>query len=423
MSRVRLLLFCFLLLSLVAPYAMAQADAKPTIAILRFGLLPAVEAVELGVLEVLRANGYIDEAEHALLAEHKDLENDKLSIFWGDANFDLSLAATMVDDALDRGADVLIPMSAPVTLLAINATLDSPMPPTIIFTSVYNPEANGIVDSPCIKPSHVTGIGTATPYSDVLGLLMLHDRTTRVIGTIYNPADSSSVFGSQAINAIGSGYGLTVETAAAATLSDVAIAAEGLVSRGVDAIVLPLDNLTHSALPAIVGVANDNEVLLVSPTSEGAFFGAAIGAGPAPFFRRGVQAAYILDAHLNGEIDVAATGVHNLSARGLALNLDAAAEQGVEFGEQIMDFAGIIIQDGELRMSDEDMNRVDYTEELRVMAEVVLAEGSLRVAQNVLDFVAALPAWDYQTSAAEFLAELACTPEMIAEQQAELDAG
>lgn len=423
MSRMRLLLFCVLSLSLVAPFASAQSDAKPTIAILRFGVLPAVEAVELGILEVLRANGYIDDADFAQLAEHNDLENDQLSIFWGDANFDLSLAAAMVDNALDRGADVLIPMSAPVTLLALNATLDLPMPPTIIFTSVYNPEANGIVSSSCIKPDHVTGIGTTTPYRDVLGLLMLHDRTTRVIGSIYNPADSSSAFGSQAISAIGSSFGLTVEVAAASTLSDVAIAAESLVSRGVEAIVLPLDSLTHSALPAIVGIANDNEVLLISPTSEGAFFGAALGAGPAPFFKRGAQAAYILDAHLKGEIDVAATAVHSMGARGLAINLDSAAQQGVEFNDQIMDFAGIIIKDGELRMSDEDMNRISFTEELRVMTEVVVAEGSMRVAQNVLDFVAALPAWDYQASAREFLAELECTPEMIEEQQAELDAG
>ena len=411
-----------LLLLLLPALATAQDGEKSTVALLRFGVLPAVEAVELGILEVLLANGFIDEAEKAALAAHNNLENDKLNLFWGDAGYDLATASLMVEDAIDQGADVIIAISAPVAQLALNATSDMESPPAIIFTSVYDPVASGLAQAPCLKPDHVTGVGTSVPYDEVLGLLMLQDRRIRTIGVIYNPAESSSVAGAEAISQFGGAYGMTVETAAAPTLPDVSLAAEALVEKGIHAFVVPLDTLTMSALPAIVSVANDNELLVLASTPEGAFFGAAIGAGPAPFFRRGVQAGYILAGRLNGDVDISTMGVNTYTARGLGVNLDAAAQQAVDINEQIIDFAGFVIEEGELRMSVEDMNRMDFTEELRVMAEVVMAEGSLAVAQEVQDFTAGLAPFDYAAAGAEYLASNTCTPEMIAEQQAELDA-
>ena len=417
----RSLLAMFLLL--LSSLASAQGADRPSIAILRFGVLPAVEAVELGILQVLRANDFISEAEQATLAAHNDLENDRLKLFWGDAGYDLATASLMVEDAIDQGADVIIAISAPVAQLALKATSDMEAPPAIIFTSVYDPVASGLAQASCVKPDHVTGVGTSVPYDELLGLLMLQDRRIRTIGVIYNPAESSSIAGAEAISQFGGAFGMTVETAAAPTLPDVSLAAEALVEKDIHAFVLPLDTLTQKALPAIVNVANDNELLVLAPTPEGAFFGAAIGAGPAPFYRRGVQAGYILVGQLNGEIDISTMGILTYSARGLGVNLDAAALQDVEVNEQIIDFAGFIIEDGELSMSVEDMNRMDFTEELRVMVEVVLAEGSFGVAQQVRDFAAGLDPFDYAAAGAEYLASNTCTPEMIAEQQAELDAG
>lgn len=412
-----------LLLLLLPALATAQDAGKPTVALLRFGVLPAVEAVELGILEVLLANDFIDEAEQAALAAHNNLENDKLNLFWGDAGYDLATASLMVEDAIDQGADVIIAISAPVAQLALKATSDMESPPAIIFTSVYDPVASGLAEAPCLKPDHVTGVGTSVPYDDVVGLLMLQDRSIRTIGVIYNPAESSSVAGAEAISQFGGAFGMTVETAAAPTLPDVSLAAEALVEKGIQAFVVPLDVLTQRALPAIVNVANDNELLVLASTPEGAYFGAAIGAGPAPFFRRGVQAGYILAARLNGEVDISTIGILTYTGRGLGVNLDAAAQQAVDINEQIIDFAGFIIKDGELRMSLEDLNRVDFTEEFRVMVEVVLAEGSFTVGQELRDFVAGLDPFDYVAAGAEYLASNTCTPEMIAEQQAELDAG
>ena len=94
----------------------------------------------------------------------------------------------------------------------------------------------------------------------------------------------------------------------------------------------------------------------------------------------------------------------------------------MEINPQIVDFSGFVIEDSQLNMSAEDIARVDFTEELRVMVKLVIAEGSISVAQHVQDLVNALPPYDYVAETDEFLASLHCTPEMIAEQQAELEA-
>ena len=419
---IKRLLGIIMLLSLLIPL-MASADDLdiPTVGILQFGAMPAVEAVELGVLEVLLAHEFINADDHALLAARESVSNDRINVFWGSAGFDLATAAAMVDNALDS-ADVIVAISAPIAQLAVNATLDMDAPPAIIFTSVYDPDSAGIAQASCVKPNHVTGIGTSVEYEDIVGLLMLQDRGIRTIGVVYNPGENSSVAGAEAISQVGAAFGMTVEVASAATLADVALAAESLIDKGIQAFALPLDTLTFKALPNIVSIANDNDVLVLSPSPEGAFFGAAIGAGPTIYYRRGVQAGHILAGHLKGEIDLADTSILTYSGRGLGINLDGAAEQSVEINSQIVDFSGFVIEDSELFMSAEDIARVDFTEELRVMVKLVIAEGSISVAQHVQDLVNALPPYDYVAETDEFLAGLQCTPEMIAEQQAELEA-
>ena len=416
----RSLLAMFLLL--LSSLASAQGADRPSIAILQFGPMPAVQAVELGVLEVLLAHEFINDDEYGMLVARENVSNDQINVFWGSADYDLATAAVMVDNALDS-ADVVVAISAPVAQLAVNATLDMESPPAVIFTSVYDPDSTGIAKAPCIKPDHVTGIGTSVEYEDIVGLLMLQDRRIRTIGVVYNPAESSSAAGAEAISRVGAGFGMTVEVASAVALADVALAAESLIDKDIQAFVLPLDTLTFKALPNIVSIANDNDVLVLSPSPEGVFFGAAIGAGPTVYYRRGVQAGYILASHLKGDIDIAETSIVTYSFRGLGINLDGAAEQSVEINPQIVDFSGFIIEDSELFMSAEDIARVDFTEELRVMVKLVIAEGSISVAQHVQDLVNALPPYDYVAETDEFLAGLQCTPEMIAEQQAELDAG
>ena len=102
-----------------APGLDAQAQAKPTIAILRFGFFPTLHWMEGALLDNLALYGWLSADERETLRERQDLQGEKLNIFWGDADFDYSAVTVMVDQALDREADVLVTLSTPVTQAAV----------------------------------------------------------------------------------------------------------------------------------------------------------------------------------------------------------------------------------------------------------------------------------------------------------------
>ena len=76
-----------------------------------------------------------------------------------------------MEQALDEGADVLVTLSTPVTQAAVHVTSEMDSPPAVLFSSVSHPYDAGIADAACLKPAHVTGLQSITPYDDILSLL------------------------------------------------------------------------------------------------------------------------------------------------------------------------------------------------------------------------------------------------------------
>ena len=304
----------------------------------------------------------------------------------------------MVEDALDQGADVLVTLGTPVTLLAVNSTLDMEDPPAILFTAVHNPYLAGIADSSCIKPAHVTGSEIETSYEYVFDALIKQNPALSVIGTIYDTSAASGVYGVDRIADLAGEMGISVEVAGVAALSDLRAAADGLVQKGADAIVLPIDNLTTQGLPIIVTVANENGVPVFHPSMGAIYYGATIGAGYSGFYDNGVRVGLTLAAYLNGDIDIASTGIYVAASDGLGINLDSANLQGVEVSDDLMREADVVMEGG-------TPTRV-----------------SARVMQVIRQRGVVIPQEQRQEADMEFLASLQCSDEMISEQQAELDA-
>ena len=106
------------------------------------------------------------------------------------------------------------------------------------------------------------------------------------------------------------------------------------------------------------------------------------------YYQEGVDSGRMAVAYLNGELDIAATSISRQSATALVVNLDAAAAQNVAIPQELLDVAGTIVEDGEATMSE----------------RMMMGEEEMAAATE------------------EFLAGLTCTEELIAEQQAMLDA-
>jgi putative ABC transport system substrate-binding protein len=395
MFRLALALLLLILLALGA-FASAQGDDSPTVAVLRFGGSYDFSVTESTLLDVLEARDFISAEERATMDGRADLHGASVNILWGDAGWDLPTVNLMVEGALDAGADVIVALTTPVAQAAINATLDMEQPPVILFASVYHPFAAGIAAAPCLKPAHITGIQTLPKYDDLLLLLSIQAPEISTIGVVFNSSETSGAIGARTITELAEAQGLTVLQTAVTTLADVPVSIEGLVSRGMEALLLPVDSITAKGLHSIAHLSYEYDFPILYASVGSIFDGATMGVGHVSHFQQGVNLGRMLTGYLKGDMDVSLTAIDELSGRMLGVNLDAAEEQGVTVAEHLRENADVLFAAGEQSMS--------------AAARALSGKPSIERLREA------------ETGDAAYLASLQCTDEMIAEQQAALDA-
>ena len=384
---------------LIAPPALAQHDGKPTIAILRYGGTALTALAEKGILDMFEAYDLVNAEERAILDEAEDLEGERVNVIYSDADFDIPTANIMVEDALDQGVDALLTLSTPVSQIAANATRDMDDPPALIFAIVTAPYFAGIADAPCVKASHIAGTQTVVPYDDYVPLLKVQDPDMQVVGTIVNRAEPNSVYGVERITQLAEALGMRVEVSTVVSLADLQLATDGLISKGAEAIALSASYTTSIGLPVIIQAAAEyGGIPVFSISADHVYRGAAVGADFYSLYREGVTAARMLISHLKGDVDISRLSVNFKPDFTVAINLDAAAEAGVEIADDLLAMADWTIKDG--------ISTEGVTPDL--------PEIGIELEEMTLD--------ERREADLAFLAKLYCSDEMIAEQQAELEA-
>lgn len=396
--KARLLIGLLIAALLVCAPALAHDDDKPTIGILRYGGTSLMTLAEKGILDMLQAYELINAEERAVLDESEDLEGENINVIYRDAGFDLGTANIMVEEALDRGADVLLTLTTPVSQIAANITRDMDDPPAIIFAIVTTPYFSGIAEAPCIKDSHIAGTQTDIPYDEFVSLLKAQDPDMKTVGTIVNQAEPNSVYGVERITELAEELGMSVEVTSVVSFADLKLATDGLLSKGVDAIAIPASLITVVGLPTIVETATEyGGVPVFSIAAQHVYRNATVGAGFYSVYREGVIAGRMLISHLNGDIDISRLGVNLTPGFTVAINLDSAAAADVQISEELLAMADWLVENGE--------STEGVTPEL--------PEVGIELPEMTLE--------ERRAADLEFLAGLYCTDEMIEEQKAQLE--
>lgn len=389
-----------LLLALIsmsfASATFAQDDDKATVAFLKWGDSSNVALAEKAILDMLQAYGFINEEERALLNEERSIEGENINIIYGDALFDRMEANAIIDEVIDRDADVLVTFTTQMTQMTYYAIRDFFDPPKLIFTVTSGPYITGVAESSCIKPEFVIGTVPVTNYEEIVPLLLLQDPDMKVIGAIYSPAQTASEVGVARITEIGESLGLIVEAESITVTPDLYQAVENLANRGAEAIIIPI--FTFQGFSLLLSLSYDYGLPVVFSAPQNAYRGGTIGGGFFGLYKQGAIAGNMLISHLNGDINIAKTSIYESDDFAFAVNLDAADLQDVEISQALLEGAAYIVENGQTAQG----ISAQYPE-----AEITLPEMPLE-ARRAADL--------------EFLAGLECTPEMVAEQRAALDA-
>ena len=382
-------------LVLLFPTVSQAADhGLPTLAFLRFGQSPSFALTDMAVLDMLEIYGFINAEERAMMEAGNDLRGKNINILYRDAGFDFPTANLMVEDALDEGADVILTVSTQVGMIALGAMSDLDDPPALIFAIVADPHVTGLATATCIKPPNVTGTLMHFDSQDYIRIVRMQDPDFQSIGYIGDANDPATPGFVQTVQRVGERLGISVEIETVVTAADYAIAAESLLDKGVDAIGILPHTGTDSGISSIVDAAYETPVY--SPLVSDVIHGVTIAAGFEGWYREGVQAARMLIAYLEGNLDIATTAIASTPGFAVAVNLDSAAAQGVEIAEALLAEADFIIQSGEGEGA-----------MIEIPGEIGLAEMSLE---------------ERRAEDAAFLENLRCSPDLIAEQLSTLGA-
>ena len=350
-----LVLFVFLLV----PTA-AQMDEVADIAVINYQGPNIYTSVEIGMLNALVSYGFIDPVDlRAAIGENMSITqeereagsamlmgitSDRLNLHSHNVpDYDLSLANLIVEQALDEEPDAVVVISASLAQIVINNTQTMDDPPDVFFVAVYNPYESGLGASSCEKPDHVTGVYAVNPYEEIVPLLIAQNPDIQTIGTLYNSSVMSGVYGAASIQEVASGLGLAVEVSAVTSLADLRPAAEGLINKGVEAIIMPDDLISRAGLQIVTNATLEHQIPVFYSSPDAVWFGATVGAGFGAYYAHGDAVGVLLASYLNGDLDVATTGItQHGRGIGISINTDVAALQELEISAELMGRADML---------------------------------------------------------------------------------
>ncbi|MGO1255293.1 ABC transporter substrate-binding protein, partial [Microbacterium gubbeenense] len=289
------------------------------IGVLQFVQHPALDAATEGFKEALDDAGV-------------DVEYDDQNA-QGEVPNTNTIATTFASDDLD----LVFTVATPAAQAATQAILDTP----VLFTAVTDAEAAGLVDSNEAPGANVTGTSDLNPVADQLALLAEIAPDAKTVGVVYSSGEVNSEVQVDLAKEAAADLGLTIKEATVSNSSEVQQATQSL--GDVDAIYVPTDNTVVSGIAALIQVAEQQQIPVISgdsgPVESGAV--ATIGIDYAKLgYQTGEMAAKIL---LEGA-DPATMPVETSNDVELIINPAGAERMGVELPDSVTERAGTVIE-------------------------------------------------------------------------------
>lgn len=280
---------------------------------------PALDAVEQGIQDYLATT---------------DLE---IKYNFQNANGDISTAASIASQLKSEKVDVAVGIGTPTAQALANAIDDAP----VVFSAVTDPKEAGLTGE------NYCGVSDITPVKSQIQLLAKISGA-KVIGNIYTSGEANGVILNEMVKAACEELGLECVSSAVSNSSEVKMAAQSIIDR-VDAIYIAPDNSVVSAFSGISDVCSKKNIPVMSadPTSSKGFdYLLSWGFN---YYNIGIATGKVIEKCING-VDPSEIGtvvLQNASDFELWLNLDYAKQLNIEFSEELISEATVIVKNGE----------------------------------------------------------------------------
>jgi putative ABC transport system substrate-binding protein len=322
MSRKNISVLVVLVLAVTLLFSCA--GGKKTVGLAKFVAHPALDAVEQGIIDVIKA------------------AKPEVEIDAQNSNADMATAAQIAQRFKERKVAVAVGIATPTAQALVNQIKDRP----VVFSVVTDPVAAGLVDSMSVGGANVTGTSDMTPVAEQLDLLLSMAPVKR-LGHLYSSGEANSVAIAELVKNYCEAKGIEF-VEATITNSSEAKSALLAISDRIDGLYLGNDNTVFSALAAVSEVTLSKKIPLMSADPSSAETIPVLAALGYDYYQMGRATGEIVVKILDGAKtkDIPPFLPTDPSALVLVLNKDVAAALGLELDPALLERAKILVENG-----------------------------------------------------------------------------
>ena len=271
-------------------------------------------------------------------ARLSELESDKISfnILEDNCNLDANVMNQIITNFLAQKADLLVGVATPVAMGMQAATEDNKVP--VVFAAVSDPLGAGLVDSLEAPGANITGTSDYLDTNAVMNLIFAANPDADLIGLLYNVSEDSSTAPIAAAKEYLDAKGVKYIERTGTTVDEVMLAAEALVSAGVDAVFTPTDNTVMNAELAIYETFAEAKIPHYTGADSFALNGAFLGYG-VDYANLGVETANMIAEILLDGKDPGTVPVKTFDNGTATVNTDTCAALGLDYDKIAETFA------------------------------------------------------------------------------------
>jgi ABC-type uncharacterized transport system substrate-binding protein len=278
------------------------------IAVFQFSSRPILDDGVRGVIDALAEKGFRD--------------GPTFQIVKYNAENDLPTADTMAKAIVESRYNLVVTLSTPCLQVMASANRDGKI--IHIFGIVTDPFDAGVGiqrDNPLNHPAHLAGIGTFQPVKKTYRLARRLYPDLKTVGVVLNPSEACSLACTNLAREVCQELGVTLLEAQVDNSVGVFEAANSLVARGAQALIIGGDNTVELAMDSVVKAARQGRIPVLAFAPDHAKAGALVGLG-ANYYEVGKASGVMAADVLNG-LDPASVAIKDVLPQKLALNLTA----------------------------------------------------------------------------------------------------
>ena len=319
----------------IAPPAAAGATTRSLTACTQTGGDTGQQSADGTVYKVGICN-YVDDASLNQIVENIQARLTALGEEKGvtfqveleNCNADATVLNQIIANFMADGVDLMVGVATPVATAMQAATEDSGIP--VVFSAVSDPVGTGVVESLEAPGANITGTSDYLDTNAIMDLIFAADPDADKIGLLYDVGQDSSTTPIAHAREYLESKGIEVVERTGTTTDEVMLAAQALVSDGVDAVFTPTDNTIMTAELAIYETFADAGIPHYTGADSFALNGAFLGYG-VDYANLGVETANMVAEILVDGADPATTPVMTFDNGTATVNTETCAALGLDY--------------------------------------------------------------------------------------------